>query len=883
MAGGILTLERDSAIMIDKMIPKDGPRKPQHDDAVDRPKDLTLLPLPPQLTSFIGRQQEMAEVKHLLTSSRLITLTGAGGCGKTRLALHLASDLRTTYADGVCWVDLAPLADATLLPQAIAKALNTGEPSGRALLDLILDLLHEKRLLLVLDNCEHLASACAEFAHDALCDAPQISILATSREPLAVTGEMLYPVPPLAVPPKSQVTDIVQFDSIQLFAERARDVLPNFTLTSTNALPVADICRRLDGIPLAIELASARVNVLTVEQIAARLDDRFALLTSARHGVPSHHRTLRAALDWSYSTLSAQEQTLLRRLSTFAVGCTLDAIEQVCADGNISSEQMVDGLSSLVNKSLVVAETLKRGEARYWMLETIRQYARDKLLASDEGDKIRNRHLDYFLKFAEEVEPKLHGPDQNEWLDRLDRDHDNLRAALEWSLGEGRVEKGLRLAAALMWFWEMRTYWTEARQRVKTLLNQPEAAPRTLARANALLVVVSMGGFGGVNKAERAGAEELIAIAREHGAAGKRVLAFGLAQLSHMVFYDDPLGAISIVDEGLEAAYSLGDEWLIAFLIMLRGWYSTSAKDYRAALNAMEEGLARFNSLGDKHWATTVSALISYVHYEEGDLAKARQEFELILPFFREMRDRRAVVNLLSWLGAIELISGRYDMAKRYYAEFLEIARDIGDKMHIANGTFYLGYVSLHENDLKSARLLFAESLALGHEIGLMFEEWALVGFASVAAAEKKARRAIQIFAVIDSQLQDKYASRIDEVLYKRFLALAQEQVDEEAFNTAWAEGCAMKIEQAIAEVEQETLTPPPTSTPHLPRDPNALTPRETEVLHLVAAGLSDAQVAAKLVISRRTVSTHLTAIYGKLGVTSRSAATRYALDHHLI
>jgi DNA-binding CsgD family transcriptional regulator len=285
--------------------------------------------------------------------------------------------------------------------------------------------------------------------------------------------------------------------------------------------------------------------------------------------------------------------------------------------------------------------------------------------------------------------------------------------------------------------------------------------------------------------------------------------------------------------------------------------------------------------LGDKHWGTIVSALISYIHYQEGDLAKARQEFEQLLPFFRQMRDRRAVLNVLCWLGNIELISSRYDMAKRYYAEFLEIARDIGDKMQIANGTFYLGYVLLHDNDLKSARLLFAESLALGHEIGLTLEEWALVGFASVAATEKNARRAIQLFAVVDRLLRDRGASRIDEVLYKRYLALAQEQVDEEAFNAAWAEGCAMTIEQAIAEAEQVTLTVQPASA--LPRDPNALTTRELEVLRLVATGLSDAQVAAKLVISRRTVSTHLTAIYGKLGVTSRSAATRYALDHRLI
>jgi predicted ATPase/DNA-binding SARP family transcriptional activator len=392
-------------------------------------REAALTNLPNPLTSFVGREKEQRELRGLFEKTRLLTLTGAGGCGKTRLALRVASDLRDTYADGVCWVELAPLADATLLPQAIAQALNTVEQPGRALLDVILDLLHGKHLLLVLDNCEHLARACAEFAHDVLCDAPQVNILATSREPLAVTGEMLYPVAPLAVPPKSQVTEIAAFDAIRLFVERARGVLPNFALTSTNAQTVADICRRLDGIPLAIELASARVNALTVEQIAARLDDRFALLTSARHGVPSHHRTLRAALDWSYTFLSAQEQILLRRLSVFAGGFSLEAVETVCADaetrggGDAEKDRLaasprhplpvssiVDGLSSLVNKSLVVAETLKPGEARYAMLETIRQYAGDKLRESGEGETIRNRHLDYFLRFAQDAEPRLQSP-----------------------------------------------------------------------------------------------------------------------------------------------------------------------------------------------------------------------------------------------------------------------------------------------------------------------------------------------------------------------------------------------------------------------------------------------------------------------------------------
>jgi non-specific serine/threonine protein kinase len=879
----------------------------QH-DAVDHPQNLAILrlrsgqvlPLPAQLTSFIGREREIAEVKQLLASSRLVTLTGAGGCGKTRLALRVASDLRDTYADGVRWVELAPLADATLLPQAIAKALNVVEQPGRALLDVILDFLHAKHLLLVLDNCEHLASACAEFAHDALCDAPQVTILATSREPLAVMGEMLYPVTPLALPPTAQVTDIAHFDSIRLFVERARDVLPNFAMTSANAQPVADICRRLDGIPLAIELASARVNALTVEQIAARLDGRFTLLTSARHGVPSHHRTLRAALDWSYDSLSAQEQTLLQRLSVFAGGFSLEAVEAVCSEqSTVNSERsteycppftvhcsLFDLLSSLVNKSLVVAETLKPGDARYRMLETIRQYAGDKLRESGEGEVIRNRHLDYFLKFAQDAEARLHSAQQYEWLERLDVDHDNLRAALGWSLGEGRVEKGLRLAIALLWYWDMRNYWGEGLEHTQRLLNQPEAAPKTLPRANALFVAARMiSPIGDEDKSCRPYLEAAIAIAREQGNDGKRLLALCLGFLGYNVFGDDPAAGEPMVGEGLVTARTLGDEWILGLLLGWRGALFTIKQDYAAAQRALGESLSRFESVGDRHWAAIASNIIGWACAREGDLAQARQVFEKNLPFFRQTKDRHYLRMILNNLGGLARREERYDLAKKYCEEALEIARELGNKFYILLQASGLGNVALHDGDLDLARSLYAECLALASEMGRS-PVAGLRGLARIAAIEKKARRAVRLFACAAAIPRTEIrpgTSGQTEIEIKRYLAVVREQLGDAEFNAAWEEGKQMTIEQAIEYALKDEPSPTSAPAPVLPRDPNALTPREVEVLRLVAAGLSDAQVAAKLIISRRTVSTHLTAIYGKLGVTSRSAATRCALERKLV
>jgi predicted ATPase len=371
------------------------------------------------LTSFIGRHHEIAEVMQLLGSSRLLTLTGAAGCGKTRLALRAAADVSHQYTHGVYWVELARLTDPQLVPKAVAKAVNVPEQRDRSLVSGLVDTLHDKQLLLVLDNCEHVLSTCSRLV-ETLLSSTSVSILATSREPLSVTGEMLYPVAPMSLPPVSLRPDeIGQFDAIQLFVERARAMVPPFELLPHNANVIASICHHLDGIPLAIELASARVNVLTVEQIAARLDDRFALLATAPHLTRSHHHTLRAAIDWSYDLLSAPEQVMLQRLSVFAGGCSLTTVEKVCVGDSIEREKVLDLLSSLVNRSLVIAQTLHRSEARYSLLETIRQYGQEKLRDAEEWAQMCDQHLLCFLQLTEEAEPKTKGQYQQLWLNWL--------------------------------------------------------------------------------------------------------------------------------------------------------------------------------------------------------------------------------------------------------------------------------------------------------------------------------------------------------------------------------------------------------------------------------------------------------------------------------
>ena len=408
--------------------------------------------LPVQLTSFIGRQHELAAVSHLLQTTRLLTLTGPGGTGKTRLALEAAADVdvQERFPAGVWLVELAPLADPALVPHAVATALGVREQPGRSLLDALLDYLRAKTLLLLLDNCEHLIETCAQLAEMVLHAAPGVTILASSREPLGIAGESPYRVPPLSQPDPRQVHDLdalERIDSVQLFVERALTAYPPFRLTAHNAPVVAQICRRLDGIPLALELAAARARFLPPEQIAARLDDRFRLLTGGSRTALPRHQTLLALIEWSHELLSDSERALLRRLAVFAGGFSLEAAQAVCGDGGVGlTDETLDTLAHLADKSLLEVDVV---EGRFRLLETIRQYAREQLLAAGEAEAVRNRHLAFFLQYAKQAEPKLRSAKQLAWLDRLETEHDNLRTALAWALERGTSDHALQLAGAL--------------------------------------------------------------------------------------------------------------------------------------------------------------------------------------------------------------------------------------------------------------------------------------------------------------------------------------------------------------------------------------------------------------------------------------------------
>jgi non-specific serine/threonine protein kinase len=500
--------------------------------------------LPAALTRFIGRENEIAQVQHALGANRLVTLTGSGGVGKTRLALEVAQKMsdfskKSDIFEGGIWlVELAPLSDPALAPRSVVTTLGLIEGSGRPIIDILTDFLRSKKALLVLDNCEHLIEACAQLADTLLRACPDLTILATSREPLGIAGEAVYRLPSLTFPdphPLPPVEEMIAFDAVRLFVERAGATGSGFVMTEHNASAVAEVCRRLDGIPLAIELASARASVMPVEQIAARLDDRFGLLTGGSRAALPRHKTLRALIDWSFDLLTTEERDLLARLSVFADGFTAEAAEAVA-----DQPSALDLLARLVDKSLSVADVC--GEvARYRLLETIRQYAHDKLLSCGELERTRDRLLNYFLCLAERAEPELRRADQIRWLDRLEGELDNLRAALGWALDSDRhVEAGLRLATALLWFWHARDHKREGSDWLQRALAAEErtrgAVPlspsRVLTRARALNAASLLMGMHRRLAEFKALAEEALMLARGLGEPGKHSVAFALCHLA---------------------------------------------------------------------------------------------------------------------------------------------------------------------------------------------------------------------------------------------------------------------------------------------------------------------------------------------------------------
>jgi predicted ATPase/class 3 adenylate cyclase len=724
---------------------------------------LDVLPnnLPRQLTSFVGRTKELGEINALLQQNSVLTLTGSGGAGKTRLALQVAAEMIESFPDGVWLVELTALADSALVTQTAAMALGVHE-EHRPIIQTLVDYLKPRALLLLLDNCEHVLASSAELVQTLLQHCPTLRILATSQEALGIAGEAVYRVPSLTMPDPSRLPPLEQltgFESIRLFVERGAASRPGFELTSANAAAVAQICARLDGIPLAIELAAARVKVLSVDEIAKRLTDRFKLLTLGSRSAPTRHQTLRAALDWSYDLLSEKERLLLQRLSVFAGGWTLDAAEAVCADQNCPEGEVLDVLTRLVDRSLVVVGELGQ-DTWYRLLETVRLYAREKLEGSADAEAVRRRHRDWYMQFVEAAEPELQGPALESWLRRLEAEHDNIRAALEWCrTSESNPAYGLRLAGAMWHFWEVRGYWTEGREWLEGAL-------------------------------KRAG--DLDVPARAKALTGAANLAF---------FQGDFTRASALGTESLALSRRLGDKRAIASCLNVLGLEACRLEKYDQAARLGEESLALSNEVGDRWGAAGAHLILGLVARGAGDYARAAPLLEEGVTQFRRLGDKWATALAVNDLGLVLRETGEYDRAHTLLEEGLALFRELGDRWGIGFSLANLGIVAWNRAQFDQAAALFNESLrlrkVLGDRRGI---STALTGLAVVAAAEKRAGTAAVLFAAAEALRE---ALEIppppfirDE--YERQIAGVRGALDAAAFAEAWQRGRGMTIDEAI-------------------------------------------------------------------------------------
>jgi predicted ATPase/DNA-binding SARP family transcriptional activator len=697
--------------------------------------------LPASLTSFIGRESELAQIVDRIDhrDCRLLTLVGPGGTGKTRLALQVAADLLDAFPAGVWFVNLAPISDPTLVIPTIAQTLDIREAVGRPLLDQLKDYLHDKHMLLLLDNFEQIVDAAPQIA-DLLTACSHLTVLTTSREVLHIYGEHMFPVAPLALPPRIQATaigaivetrmrkrasrvaskeELTQYDAVRLFIERAQAFKPDFSFTNANAAVVAEICQRLDGLPLAIELAAARVKLFAPEALLRHLSRRLPELIDGPHDLPARQQTMRRTIAWSYDLLNDTEQTLFRRLGVFVGGCTLEAVNGVCVTVDDSPLDLQEEVMALVNKSLVRPIDGPDGAVRVVMLETIREYALEQLEARGEVELLRQRHAEQYLTLAEQAETELAGPQQTAWLDRLESDHANLCAVLQWAVGRGEIETALRVSGSLWEFWAMRGHVSEGRGWFEAILTRVSLLNITLP--------------------------------------GK--VLYGAALMAWA--QGDYPSAYEINSRYLALSRSLGDQQGIALALHGLGLAAGGARDYRRASEHFEAGLA----------------------------------------FARQLGRRRRIAGFLFNLGCVVCEQGNYERAKVLLEESLMLGQATRDTWVIACALHFLALVAREQADFERAGTYYQQSLALFHELGVRQAlARSLSGLAGVAGRQGFALRAARLFGAADAFFKASCETNHEQDRFERDLAYTRTQLDEATFATAWAAGAALTLEQAIAE-----------------------------------------------------------------------------------
>ena len=743
--------------------------------AIQRARELGLLDyesipvfrphnLPAALTPFVGRQNELEQVRQMLADPvyRLLTLTGAGGVGKTRLALRVAAELQGRYPQGVCLVELASFSDPDLLPQTLAAVFILRPERDRPILTVLLDCLRHRDMLLVLDNCEHLVSACASLANSLLQACPDLHILATSREALGIEAERTFHVPSMSFPEqgeKKPPEELLQYDAVDLFMRRAKVGLPGFDVNEGNAESVAGICRHLDGIPLALELAAARLRTMDLEQIASQLEDRFRLLTGGDRSAPTRLQTMHNSIDWSYTLLSEAKKTLFRRLAVFAGGWTLPAARAVCADDSIPEADIFDLLAGLVDKSMVLVVRKKGREIRYRLLETVRQYAHEKLSESGETGSLRDRHLDYFLELAGRAESELIGAEQCLWFSRLQLDHDNFRLALGWSLAGAAAgpQAGLCMANSLWWFWFMCGYKKEGGEWLEKTLaaNVSQNPDDLLTRANVLAKLPWLVYFRSHSE------KKALALGHTLGPAGLESMALALWGMGADAFYQtDYARAKSLEEQSLQLFRQLGHRWGICETLTHLGKVMITLGDYQQATVLLEESLELARQARDTNEIAFALQELGQVAMARADYAQAHTFFEQSQAFYQEIDQCEG--SSYGLLGDVALQQGDTIQADSWYKKNLAHYWGSGDQISIASSLGDLAHVAIVRRQPERAARLFGAAEALRESSGE-----ALLPL-----------------------------SRLE---YEHFLETFRPQLDNAACQARWAEGRAMTLKDAVA------------------------------------------------------------------------------------
>lgn len=903
--------------------------------------------LPLALASFIGHDRERSETATLLASARLVTLTGIAGVGKTRLALQVARDVAGDYPDGVWLVELADLAEGALIPEAVALALSLRRGAEPWTSERLARRLQSHQALLVFDSCEHLIDACATITEALLQACPSIRILTTGHEPLGIPGEATLTVQPLSVPGPvdNDLNALCACEAVQLFVHRA--AAAGFELTPDVAPAVADICRRLDGLPLAIELAAARVALLSPQEIAARLDDRFRLLTGGCRTAPVRHKSLQAAVDRGHGLLSETKRVLFRRLAVFVGGCTIEAVEDVCVGGVVEREQVLDLLAGLVTKSLVVADTAAP-ETRYRLLETIRQYASGKLVESGEELAFQAAHAQWCCDLAVRAEFELSGSRQMDWLARLDAERANVHAALGWSLANGQPELALRLASSLSLFWLVRGYALEGQQWIERAFAAAVEAPtrlRARAQWGAGLLAAALGDFG---PARRAGKESL-ALAQD--SADTRTQARALSLLGTCAMFTDTAKASVPLEQSVALARQEGDTWGLANALGWSGFVAIFQGELKAARALLEECMAVARSAGNLHGLRIGLLGLGCIARHEGDRQTAKALFKEGLAVVLKLGNPLWTALALAYLADLASLSGHHSRAWTLAEEAISVARDVkcppvlglcltvagrvvlacgdtavarplfdealslprahpgcvalaflglaqialasnephatqalaekalvvarkgGNKMAIAQAVHYLGRLARAVDNSEDARHLHYEAFALQTEIGDQTSVLtSLDAIAGVAVDQGNWDFALRLFAATQTLRDTMGIPRpsCEQAEYEADTAAIREKIPSAQFETAWAQGAGMSLNEAVAYANRGR------GTRRRPRAGWAsLTPTELEVVRLAAEGLTNPEIGERLFVSRRTVQTHLSNVFRKLDVRSRKELAR--------